>query len=220
MLSFDLYWSFRSPFSYLVTRRLRMLEERYEVTCNVRPVYPAAVRNPEFLATRDPLWFSYFTIDMRREAAFHGLPLRWPRPDPVVRDPDGSFPREQPHIHRLTYLAIAAAERGRGLAFLDEAGTLLWGGAVSGWNEGGHLQGAAERAGLDYDTLSAAVDGEPDRYAATLAANQAAQREGGHYGVPLMVFDGEPFFGQDRYDQLRWRMEQKGLRPRGEPTVR
>jgi 2-hydroxychromene-2-carboxylate isomerase len=26
-----------------------------------------------------------------------------------------------------------------------------------------------------------------------------------------MVFEGEPFFGQDRFDQLVWRMGQKGL---------
>jgi len=32
--------------------------------------------------------------------------------------------------------------------------------------------------------------------------------------VPLMVYDGEPFFGQDRYDQLVWRMKQKGMQPR------
>jgi 2-hydroxychromene-2-carboxylate isomerase len=30
-----------------------------------------------------------------------------------------------------------------------------------------------------------------------------------------MVFDGEPFFGQDRFDQMKWRMEQKGLTKRG-----
>jgi hypothetical protein len=29
-----------------------------------------------------------------------------------------------------------------------------------------------------------------------------------------MVFEGEPFFGQDRIDLLRWRMEQRGLRRR------
>lgn len=112
--TYDLFWSFRSPFSYLLTRRLRALEAEFAVRCNPRPVYPAAVRSPEFFDTRDPLWFSYFTIDMRREAAFHGLPLRWPRPDPVKRDPDGSYPKDQPYIHRLTFLAVAAAERGRG----------------------------------------------------------------------------------------------------------
>jgi len=28
------------------------------------------------------------------------------------------------------------------------------------------------------------------------------------------VFDGEPFFGQDRIEMAKWRMEQKGLQPR------
>jgi len=26
-----------------------------------------------------------------------------------------------------------------------------------------------------------------------------------------MVFEGEPFFGQDRFDQLKWRLTQHGL---------
>ena len=29
-----------------------------------------------------------------------------------------------------------------------------------------------------------------------------------------MVFQGEPFFGQDRIDLLVWRMKQRGLRSR------
>jgi hypothetical protein len=29
-----------------------------------------------------------------------------------------------------------------------------------------------------------------------------------------MVFQGEPFFGQDRIELLVWRMKQHGLRPR------
>jgi 2-hydroxychromene-2-carboxylate isomerase len=47
-----------------------------------------------------------------------------------------------------------------------------------------------------------------------VADNQAAQRVGGHYGVPLMVFDDEPFFGQDRFDQFVWRLEKAGLKRR------
>ncbi|MBO6714484.1 DsbA family protein [Parvibaculum sp.] len=214
MLTFDLYWSFRSPYSYFVARRLRTLEHDFEVRCNVRPIFPIAVRTPEFFESRDPLWFTYFQIDCRREAAFLGLPFRWARPDPVFRLPDGSYPKEQPHIHRLTYLGVAAAERGRGLPFLDEVSTLIWGGAVDDWHLGDHLRQAASRAGLDYDELSAAVDGDPERYRAIVEESQVAQRGGGHYGVPLMVFDGEPFFGQDRFDQLRWRLELKGLKRR------
>jgi 2-hydroxychromene-2-carboxylate isomerase len=30
----------------------------------------------------------------------------------------------------------------------------------------------------------------------------------------MMVFNNEPFFGQDRMDTLRWRLEQQGLTPR------
>ncbi len=31
--------------------------------------------------------------------------------------------------------------------------------------------------------------------------------EAGHWGVPLFVYRGEPFYGQDRMDQLIWRVE-------------
>ena len=49
---------------------------------------------------------------------------------------------------------------------------------------------------------------------AQIETNQVDQRGGGHYGVPLMVHDDEPFFGQDRFDQLQWRLEQKGMQRR------
>jgi 2-hydroxychromene-2-carboxylate isomerase len=32
--------------------------------------------------------------------------------------------------------------------------------------------------------------------------------------VPTLVFDGEPFFGQDRIAMAQWRMVQKGLEKR------
>ena len=51
----------------------------------------------------------------------------------------------------------------------------------------------------------------PQQYDQMILQNQEAQRDGGHWGVPLMVFEGEPFFGQDRFDLLKWRLEQHGL---------
>lgn len=210
-LTYDLYWSFRSPYSYLLTGRLAALERDYDVACNVRPVYPLAVRTPEFFEQQDPLWVRYFMVDVFREAAFRGVPFRWPRPDPVQRSPDEGYRIEQPYIHRLTHLGVAAAERGRGLAFLDEVSRVIWGGEVDNWHEGDHLARAARRAGLDIADLAAVADAEAPRLAAVVEDNQAAQREAGHWGVPMMVFGGEPFFGQDRFDQLKWRMEQQGL---------
>ncbi len=214
-LSYDLYWSFRSPYSYLITHKLVALERDFDVAGRIRPVYPLAVRTPEFFETRDPLWFSYLQMDIRREAAFLGLPIRWPRPDPVKMDfATGKYPKEQPHIHRLTQLGVAAAERGRGLAYLDEVSRLLWSGTIDDWHEGDHLDRAAERAGLDPAELSACVTTEGERLNAVVEASQVTQREAGHYGVPMIAFGGEPFFGQDRFDQFKWRLEQQGLKRR------
>ena len=214
-LTYDLYWSFRSPYSYMLTHKLVALERDYDVAGRIRPVYPLAVRTPEFFETRDLLWFSYFQADIRREAEFLGLPLRWPRPAPVKMDfATRTYPKEQPHIHRVTQMGVAAAEMGRGLAYLDEVSKVIWSGEVDDWHEGDHLANAARRAGLDPDALARVVDAEADRLHAVIEDSQVAQRDAGHYGVPMMAFGGEPFFGQDRFDQFKWRLEQHGLKRR------
>lgn len=211
-VAFDLFWSFRSPYSYLVTPRIVELVREYDVTCNVRIVYPIAVRQADFFSNADPLWFFYLMKDTYRTAQFLGLPYRWPSPDPVYMDPQTrTYPREQPHIHRLSHLGVAASERGKGLEFIREVSHTIWSGTVDNWHEGDHLAQAAARAGLDLAELDAAIAADEAHYIAEIEANQAAQRAGGHYGVPLMVVDGEPFFGQDRFDQLKWRLEQSGM---------
>ena len=55
-LSFDLFWSFRSPYSYLATPRLVEMERDYDLSINVRPVYPLAVRSGDFFEKQNPLW--------------------------------------------------------------------------------------------------------------------------------------------------------------------
>ncbi len=211
----DLYWSFRSPYSYLITPRLTELERDWDAVVKVRPVLPIAVRQPDFFAHADPLWASYLMRDCLRSAAYAGMPLRWPRPDPVVMDfATRTYPKEQPYIHRLTRLGQLAAERGFGLAVLRAVSHLIWSGEADGWHEGDHLAQAFAKAGCNLDEMGAAVDAEAERIDAAIKVNEADQRLGGHYGVPLMVYEGEPFFGQDRYDQLLWRMRQKGMERR------
>jgi 2-hydroxychromene-2-carboxylate isomerase len=211
-LAYDLFWSFRSPYSYLITHRLVALERDFDVKGNVRPVYPLAVRTPEFFDGRDPLWYSYLQLDIRREAEFLGLPIRWPRPDPVFMDTaTRTYPKEQPHIHRLTRLGAAAQADGRSLPFVGAISRVLWDGTVKGWNEGDHLARAAAAAGLDLPTMDAAVAADPDRYEAIIAGNEKDHAASGHWGVPTFVFENEPFFGQDRIDLLIWRMQDKGL---------
>lgn len=211
---FDLFWSFRSPYSYLATKRLVELEQDYDLTINVRPVYPIAVRMDGFFKTVNPMWPPYLLKDTVRIAEMEGLPYRWPSPDPVLMDmASGEVPRDQPYIYRLTRLGCAAAEQGKGLAFLDEVSQVIFGGTEK-WNEGDHLKEAATRAGCDLAELDALIDADPDKYEAIIEANEQAQSDAGHWGVPLMVYRGEPFFGQDRISHLKWRMEQNGLTKR------
>ncbi|MDO9127561.1 MAG: DsbA family protein, partial [Parvibaculum sp.] len=187
----------------------------YDVRCNVRPVYPIAVRIEGFFKQVNPMWPPYLLKDTVRIAQMEGLPYAWPSPDPIVMDmKSGEVPKEQPYIHRLTRAGVVAAERGKGLAFLKEISTVIFGG-VRNWHEGNHLKEAAARAGLDMAELDATAEKDKDRLEAAIAANEAAQKAAGHWGVPLMVFEGEPFFGQDRFSHLKWRMEQKGLKKRG-----
>jgi 2-hydroxychromene-2-carboxylate isomerase len=213
-LQADVFWSFRSPYSYLATRRYRALTEEYDLTINLRPVYPLAIRDPAFFERSHPNWLRYTFTDVFRLAQFHDIPMGPPRPDPIVQDiATRKIAEDQPYIRRLTRLGRAAARRGKSLAFCDEVSRLIWGGAEN-WHQGEHLAGAAERAGLYLSELDAVATSDAETLDAEIAANQAALEAAGHWGVPTLVFDGEPFFGQDRIEMALWRMQQKGLTPR------
>jgi len=214
-LSIDLFWSFRSPYSYLATPRLVALAEEYDLEIRVRPVRPIAVRDPDFFVRANPLWAPYLLRDTRRIAEFLNLDFGWPRPDPVLQDyANRRIPQEQPHIYRLTRLGTEAARRGKGLAFIDQVSRLIWGGRVSAWHQGNHLADAARRAGFDLAELDAAIGAHEAELDAMIETNEKALEAAGHWGVPTMVFDGEPFFGQDRIELLVWRLQQHGLQPR------
>lgn len=210
-LAAELYFSFRSPYSYLAVGRYRALAEDYDLEIALRPVYPLAIRQPDFFERNHPNWLGYTFRDMVRVAQFHAIPFGAPRPDPIVQDvATRKIAAEQPHIRRVTRMGQAAARRGKGLAFAAEAGRMIWGGQ-EGWNEGGHMERALEQAGLDPAEIMPEVVADAAALDAEIVANQAALEKAGHWGVPTLVFDGEPFFGQDRIDMVQWRMEQKGL---------
>ena len=214
-LEVEVFWSFRSPYSYLATPRLAEIAARYEVDLKVRPVYPLAVRVDGFFKRQDRRWPMYVARDCFRTAQMLGMTFGPPRPDPIVMDmASGEVAREQPYIRRLTHLGQAAVERGRGLPFIGEVSRLIWGGEVQGWDQGDHLAQAAARAGLELAELEAAAAAEGDRLEAAIQASHARLEAVGHWGVPTMVFRDEPFFGQDRIETLLWRLRQHGLAER------
>ena len=214
-LKADLFFSFRSPYSYLAVGRYRAMVEEFDLDIALRTVWPIAIRDPDILFTGNPAAPRYILMDSYRTAQHLGIPFRWPRPDPVVQDmATREIAKDQPLIRRVCRLGQAATRRGKGLAFADEVSRVIFSGEVDNWHEGDHLANAAKRAGLDLAELDAEAVSDADAIDAEIAENQAALEAAGHWGVPTLVLDGEPFFGQDRIDMAQWRMEQKGLTKR------
>ncbi|MEP0190782.1 MAG: DsbA family protein [Erythrobacter sp.] len=214
-LKADLFFSFRSPYSYLAIGRYKVMVEEFDLDITLRTVWPIAIRDPDLLFTGNPAAPRYILMDSFRVAQQLGIPFRWPRPDPIVQDlTTREIAKDQPHIYRIVRLGQAATRRGKGLEFSYEASKLIFGGEVEGWNEGDHLAGAAQRAGLDLAELEAEAVNDASALDGEVAQNQAALEVAGHWGVPTLVFDGEPFFGQDRISTVQWRMEQNGLSKR------
>lgn len=211
-LSVDLFFSFRSPYSYLALPKTLQLVADYDLNVTLRPVYPLAVRVPGFFKRTNPQFARYVVLDSSRVAQHENIPFRFPRPDPIVQDMTTlDVAEHQPYIHRLTRLGAAAQLEGRSLTFAHAISRVLWDGRITGWNEGAHLASAASAAGFNLAAMDAAITSDPDRYERVIAANEQDHAGSGHWGVPTFAFENEPFFGQDRIDLLVWRMKSKGL---------
>ena len=210
MKTVDVYWSFRSPYSYLATPEMLALAEDYAVDVALRVVLPIAVRSPELLFNpQNANRTKYILLDWVRRAEYLGMPHAWPSPDPIVQDlKTMEIASEQPHIYRLSSLGVEAQRRGKGIEFAAAVSSLIWGG-TPGWDKGEHLATAAQSVGLDLAAMEEAVQGGTQLE--EIEENHAALNAAGQWGVPTCVFENEPFFGQDRIDTLRWRLDQSGL---------
>lgn len=209
MAKLDIYWSFRSPYSYLAIDRLADIVARFNVDFAFRFVRPLAMREPTFFERNRPQWMPYLFKDVMRESARLGVRFAPPRPDPISMNMGtGKVDADQPLMDRLMRLGVTAEETAHaGLPFARAVAKRIWGGTEN-WHEGGHLSEAANEANLQLEALEAFAADDPARIAAVIARNEEAQMAH-HWGVPLMVLDEEPFFGQDRLDSLVWRLEQK-----------
>jgi 2-hydroxychromene-2-carboxylate isomerase len=209
----DMYWSFRSPYSYLATPGAVALQDEYAVCVHLQPVLPIAIRDPDFFSPANARRARYIQLDWPRRAQMMGMSDAWPSPDPIVQDlATFEISPDQPYIYRLTHLGVEAERRGAGLAFAKEVSHLLFGG-VKGWDQDDHLAKAVARAGLDLADMDRAIS-DPSSHADEVTANQEALDQAGHWGVPTFVYNGEPFFGEDRIGTLAWRLEKDGVERR------
>jgi 2-hydroxychromene-2-carboxylate isomerase len=211
-ISADMYYSIRSPYSYLAIKLLEQLlpQQDAEIVINLRPVLPIAARMPELFKRANPMAIPYLEHDCRRAAEKLGIEFRiWPHPDPIVQNMETlEIARDQPYVRPLTRRMQYACEKGKGYAYVLALATLLWDGNTDGWEQGDHLKNVAESVGLDYAAMESAIAEDAAAYDAAIGANQQSLAAAGHWGVPTIVYNGEPFFGHDRVETLLWRIAQ------------
>ncbi len=244
-LDVDVYWSMRSPYSYLALNRLVWLNSNYNVNVHIRPVLPIAVRSTKggkgkaggmfgiTYKVPDSVW------DTRRQGKYLGVPFQYPVPDPIwqVFQPDAENwlqvhpPEKQPYIFWVTRLACYASLKGKAIDYINQVSYLIWSGVVSPKTEDGskdpakghwpnYVKEYMNRAdGLDYDEAIEYIRKNPEEVDQVWIDNAEGMARTGHGGVPLMVWKDEPFFGGDRFDQFVFRLQQNGLTRRPAPRA-
>jgi 2-hydroxychromene-2-carboxylate isomerase len=229
-LKADVFWSMRSPYSYLALQRLVWLNSNYNVDINIRVVMPIAVRSTKggkgkaggmfgiTYKVPDLFW------DTVRQGQFLEVPFKYPVPDPIWQNTYPPFeegwlsvhpPEKQPYIHWLVRLACYAEQQGKALDYVNQVSSLIYGGHEEHWPA--HVKERFNRIeGLDYDKAIRYIQKNPEKVDSCWLGNSEGMAKAGHGGVPLMVFQGEPFFGGDRFDSFVSRLDQSGLTRRQE----
>ena len=215
-MKIDLYFSYRSPYSYLILPRMLRLKEKYNIEINFKVVYPIAIRMPEWFEGKNFFTFFFFKmIDMRLQAKKLGIPFTSKlKPDPIRQNiMTGKISSHQPYIFEICHLGQMAQMRGVGMEFAFEVSSLIFGG-VENWNTDENLSEAAKKVGLDLNQLRESVNVHEEEIIGQIKQNQVDQLNAGHHGVPLTVIGDKHFFGQDQFDKIMETLKENGLKER------
>ncbi len=215
-MKIDLYFSYRSPYSYLILPRMLKLKEKYDIEINFKVVYPIAIRMPEWFEGKNFFTFFFFKmIDMRLQAKKLGIPFTSKlKPDPIRQNiMTGKISSHQPYIFDICHLGQMAQIKGVGMEFAFEVSSLIFGG-VENWNTDENLSEAAKKVGLDLNQLRESVNVHEEEIIRQIKQNQVDQLNAGHHGVPLTVIGDKHFFGQDQFDKIMETLKEKGLKER------
>ena len=215
-MKIDLYFSYRSPYSYLILPRMLRLKEKYDIEINFKVVYPIAIRMPEWFEGKNFFTFFFFKmIDMRLQAKKLGIPFTTKlKPDPIRQNVmTVKISTHQPYIFDICHLGQMAQMKGVGMEFAFEVSSLIFGG-VENWNTDENLSEAAKKVGLDLNQLRESVNVHEQEIIGQIKQNQVDQLNAGHHGVPLTVIGDKHFFGQDQFDKIMKTLKENGLKER------
>lgn len=175
----DLWFSFRSPYSWLVMPRIRNLAAHYGCELRLRFILPMVMRG---LPVPGPKRM-YIMLDCKREAERLGLSFG------KTVDPVGAG------VERALAVLHRAIESGQGGDFGELGLRAAFADGINLADQG--LYEVAQRAGIDATTVDAAL--ADDSWRPVAEANRTALFEAGLWGAPTFRIDGgEAHWGQDR----------------------
>lgn len=189
----DFYFDYSSPYGYIAAMKIDELAAQHGRTVNWKPVLLGAV----FKVTGGrplpslPLKGDYSKIDIARSARFHGLPYKQPSKFPIASQaPARAFywlnERDPVFARRLAKTLYQAY-------FVDDRD-------ISSPQVTAEIAAAL---GLKRDDVLAAIGNEAVKEKLKHEVESAIAR--GVFGSPYIVIDGEPFWGVDRFEQIkRW----------------
>ena len=129
----ELYWSIRSPYSYVGIVRGRQLAQHYQVPLVIKPVLPMLMRGMQVPPTKS----NYIARDLKREADQLGIPFG------RVADPLGAG------VERCYALVELARSQGKLNEFLESYARGVWAEGIRSETDRG-LKTLVERVGLSW----------------------------------------------------------------------
>jgi 2-hydroxychromene-2-carboxylate isomerase len=175
----ELFYSFRSPYSWLLLQRLYRIADAFSVPVVVRPVLPMVMRGMRVPAAK----LRYMGFDASREARQHGVAFG------KMADPVGSG------VERCMAVWNYARQEKREREFLESAGNAIWARGVDVATDTG-LRAVGTKAGLFWPEVLAALD--DDAWREIAEDNRAALSDSGCWGVPTVRIGDWVTWGQDR----------------------
>ncbi|GHF30083.1 2-hydroxychromene-2-carboxylate isomerase [Kordiimonas sediminis] len=175
----EMYFSIRSPYSYIALHQAAELAEKTSITLRLKPVLPMVMRGLPVPAAKR--W--YILQDAAREARIENIPFGF------AVDPLGLA------TERAMAVGFRLMEEGRGLPFFLSFMQAVWAEGVDGTTDKG-LAYALREVGEDQSWISNTMD--DDLWRARAEANRQEMLSLGSWGVPTFRVGPLVTWGQDR----------------------
>ena len=175
----ELFYSFRSPYSYLSLKRVYEIADAFGLQLKLRPVLPMVMRGMQVPKPK----LMYIGNDASREARRLELPFG------KFSDPLG---RGVERCMAVFYYALAEK---RERDFLINAGEAIWSQAVDVASDAG-MRKIAGRSNLFWPEVVAAL--RDDSWRQSIEQNRESMMASGSWGVPTLRLGDYVVWGQDR----------------------